>query len=288
MLSNYFSELTAGNSPNEDIAARTQDWLSSLDSVISPMLWELEDQAQAALAEAHELRLQLAATGALLHQSRESAAAADAGRIEEANRRAVAEDALAQAQRQFDADAELRRLEQEAFSRCAEEANQRAAGEAAAFAQALTRYEGELAHARRLEVEAGAAHAATVADAEARFAELNAALAAARETENARTTELDQLRAALADQLNALSQAQEHQANTLLEMNSLRKEAALSAADRGHVQGEMARLQADLSTERQLVASQASALAGYQRSILYRSRDILLRARASIRGRRRG
>ncbi len=314
-LADYCFELNLGNSPNEDIAALTHEWLRSLDVLVSPMLLALDDQVQSAMVEAHALRVHVASMGAQLHQSRESADAADAARIaeghrraeteealarvqcqldvnvahlqhveqeaaaryaEEAARRAVAEDALAQAQgqfeaalarlqsaeqetaaryaeeatrlvetaaalaqaqQQFEADvAHLRGVEQETTAKYAEEANRRAASEAA-LAQASTRYEEDLAHVRRLEQEASAAHAATLADVESRLAELNVKLVAATESQNAQNAVVNGLRIELANHLNVIAQAREHEADTLLELNNLRGEAALTAAERNQAQG---------------------------------------------------
>jgi hypothetical protein len=425
-LSDYWFELVSGNSPNEDIASLTQEWLRSLDVLVSPMLLALEDRAQSAIAETHRLnailqdrdvrlsswenevaalhqRLEAAAAqrqaelaakeqslseleavlGALrseLQQSRESWEAADAARAEEASRRAQSDEALAQAQASIEAEFARRRDEvavrEQAFAELEqslrielqqkregleaadtariEEARRRAESEAAlaqaqatieaesaqhrgevaakeqafaeleqslgtlrvelqqtregleradaarieavsgraeseaALARAQTRYEQDLAHVRRVEQEASAAHvAAAIAGMESRLAELNVQLVVAAESENAQNALVHGLRTELASHLTSLAQAREQEADTLLALNSLRGEAALSAAERSQAQGEAARLQAELATQRQLVADQASALAGYQRSILFRSRELILRARASMLGRRR-
>ncbi|HLY57485.1 MAG TPA: hypothetical protein VKS60_18115 [Stellaceae bacterium] len=349
-LADYSFGLSLGDSPNEDVAALTQEWLRSLDALISPMLLAFEEQAQSAMAEANDLRGQVASTEALLQQSRESTDSADAARIAESGRRAEVEEALARAQRQLDvsvahlqnveqesaanfaeeaarraaaegavahlqqaeqeaaaklalaaqklaetedalahaqqqaeaAAAQLQIVEQEGAARSAEEANRRDASEAA-LAQAESRYEEDMAHVRRLEQEANAALAAT----EGRLVELNERLVAAAELETAQNAEVDGLRTELASQLSALAQARAHDAEALRELNGLRGEAALSAAERSQAQDEVARLQAELAAERQLAADRGNELAGYQRSILYRSRDLLLRARASVLNRRR-
>ena len=169
----------------------------------------------------------------------------------------------------------------------ASEAHQRTAAEEA-LTLARTQFDADLAHLLRVEQEAAATHADALSAVESRVAALTGQLAVAAEAEKARNVEAHGLRTELSSHLTALAQAREREADTMLELNSLRGEAALLAAERGHIQGELARLQAELAAQRQLVEDQANALGGYQRSILYHSRALILRARATMLGRRDG
>jgi hypothetical protein len=249
-----------------------------------------------------ELQAALDALRAELQQSREGLQAADAAEAEEGIQRAQIEEALVRANGrigELTAEAQLRaeleqatswemKQTQERFEAAEaariEEASRRAGAEEA-LALTGAQHQEDLAHLQRLEQQASAAHAAALAAVEGRLTELSAQLAAAAESGRARSIEAQGLRMELTNQLTALAQAREHEADTKLELNGLRGEAARLAVERSEAQEELGRLQTELASQRRLVEDQANALAGYQRSILYRSRDLLLRARASIRRR---
>jgi hypothetical protein len=333
-LAAYCLDLVADRSVNEDIAALTQDWLRSLDDLVSPLLLVLEDQAHVAIAEAdswralHEqfrtadaqLRSELAekdlALGALqaledamkleaqrsrdnlqaamaqeaqtraeLEQTRERLEAVEQARMEEARERAEIDAAMAQARRQAEQSlAHLQRVEQELSALCAEEASRRVAAEEA-LAAAQARFDQGLAHLHDVEQQVAVGHAEALEAMEVHVSELKARLSAAAEADKILSAEAHHLRIELSNHLTALTAAQEREAETKLELDGLRRETELQAAERGRAQDELARLQAVLESQTRLVQNQTEALEGYKRSILFRSRALILRARGTMLGR---